>query len=73
MKGKIDKNGKLWLWRGNKYKIQECPIHGLTYNCGDWCPLFCEPEADTIEKIELDLCHSFHLFDKENFIDERGQ
>jgi len=42
MKFKINKNGYLEIFRKNSYKIQGCP-YGVNRDCGDWCPLFCEP------------------------------
>lgn len=45
--GKIDKDGFLWIERGEKYKQQYCPYHDLhpgLLRCGDFCPLFGEPQ-----------------------------
>ena len=83
MKGKIDKDGILWLERAGEFKRQKCVFtmtlirpEGLeayyqAQGCGDHCPLFCEPEDSTGGEIELSLCHTFHIFKKEDFKDER--
>ena len=72
MKGKIDKRGILWLQRGKSYREQRCP-YTMKYMqaCGDWCALFSEPEESAGDEIELSLCHTFHIFKKEDFKDER--
>jgi len=60
MKGKINSNGFLYIYRKDFYKIQYCPyscnqninyedwrpLYNCNQNiyCGDWCPLFGEPE-----------------------------
>ncbi len=53
MKRKIDDYGQLLIKRGEKYEIQLCPfahiqlseeVDGQLHYCGDWCPLFGEPE-----------------------------
>lgn len=47
MKGRIAKDGTLYLERAGKEKAQICPHHqGDEWGagrCGDWCPLFGEP------------------------------
>ncbi len=63
MKIKIDSEGRLWIERGGKYKMQECKdaiqyffkAHGSTGSnsfinraCGDWCPLFGEPSDEML-------------------------
>ncbi|NLX81331.1 MAG: hypothetical protein GXZ03_07205 [Proteiniphilum sp.] len=93
MKGKIDGNGQLLIKRGEKYEIQLCPfahihmsdeIDGQLMYCGDWCPLFGEPEYQVnseyyYESLEarknvpksakLNLCKKELHF--EDFVDER--
>jgi len=84
MKAKINKSGFLEIKRKGKYKLQFCPF---TFSsdfsaenrvCGDWCPLFGEPESillfDSIEGKtkqvwQLQLCHKTLQF--EEIIDER--
>lgn len=44
MKGEIDETGNLNIERAGKLKIQGCPTQE-NRNCGDWCPLFREPEV----------------------------
>lgn len=52
--GKINKDGFLHIQRGAELKAQSCP-HGpypaysdRTTLCGDWCPLFGEPDPQKI-------------------------
>ena len=75
MKGLI-KNGKLYIERRGKMIEQFCPF---TYNgdiCGDWCPLFGEPETDMVDSagavmgIYLQLCNSKVLYFNELEIQE---
>ncbi len=50
MKGKIDKDGSLWIQRGKVFRKQMCPFAGteaFKKSCGDWCPLF---DADGLSK-----------------------
>jgi hypothetical protein len=85
MKGKIISGGYLKILRGKKYKGQECPFDNIqdatTMPCGDWCPLFGEPEENTSLLITKDgsrvehngyilgLCHKELRF--EELKDER--
>lgn len=52
MKGRIDKDGHLEIYRQNRYIHQYCPFatigtgHRNNPECGDWCPLFSEPDID---------------------------
>ena len=89
MKGKIDSNGWLRIERGGKEKLQECPFMQRAFQvndvsiapCGDWCPLFDEPDFTEIPckygKSEpdggahLELCQTHYYF--EQFTDERGK
>lgn len=45
MKGKICSQGFLHIERAGELKPQGCPysVHASS-RCGDWCPLFSEPE-----------------------------
>ena len=54
MKGKINKMGCLRIDRAGKSTPQWCPRTGGDDQptCGDWCPLFGEPEAE----LELNEC-----------------
>ena len=79
MKGKIDSNGWLRIERGGKEKLQECPFTQKTFQvndltirepCGDWCPLFDEPDF-TDGGAHLELCQTHYYF--EQFTDEREQ
>ncbi len=50
MKVKIDEDGWLMLQRQSNMLLQCCPYQdtegGEGPRCGDWCPLFSEPEHD---------------------------
>lgn len=94
MKGKISAEGGLLIKRGEKYESQLCPfahtnlsdeVDGQLMYCGDWCPLFGEPEYQVnseyyYESLEarknvpksakLNLCKKELHF--EDFVDERG-
>ena len=71
MKIKISRAGHLYIERGlkkSKFKTQYCP-YTATGNgfaqCGDWCPLFGEPEHGVLK-----LCKTEISYDK--CIDERN-
>ena len=69
MKGKINEFGNLSIERAGQLKLQLCP-DGYGAACGDWCPLFHEPEHyQTKNQWTLDLCKTTLLFDE--FVDER--
>lgn len=60
MKIRINKNGFLNLERNGVFKPQLCPKQAMPSSesdvfCGDWCPLFGEPIADS----ELRLCDAY--------------
>jgi len=79
MNGKIDAKGWIHIERGGVMKDCFCPYgaasSGVT-RCGDWCPLFGEPEKQETSFPEgchttILLCHERELtFD--TFTDERG-
>jgi len=87
MKGKIDKDGVLFIERAGKMRAVTCPIHNPNFSdsevvCGDRCAMFGEPEkVDTSQVIagtliissgsRLSLCHKELVF--EEFTDERPQ
>jgi len=71
MRAKIDKNGFLWMSRKTKYKIQMCPLTNGITNCGDWCPLFQEPDEYGYKLIRLTLCKTSYVLDSDDFVDER--
>lgn len=86
MKGKIDENGFLYIERAGKTKKTLCPYDGECAPCGDWCPLFSEPEPakdavypdddscnyDLVPngKTWMRLCHGKYL-EFDEFTDER--
>lgn len=39
--------------------------------CGDWCPLFDEPEYDN-DEVVLRICSRGFEINKNDFVDERG-
>ena len=45
MKGIINTNGNLQIERGHKKVNQFCPFTEGERPCGDWCPLFGNPEV----------------------------
>jgi len=69
MKGKIDNDGSLFILRGKFEKDMECP--NSFPSCGDWCPLFGEPEKTINEWFfKIGICHGKTLvFDE--LTDER--
>jgi len=73
MKGKIDKDGFLWIERKGEWTKQFCPFVGDCNDwCGQWCPLFGEPFSKINHAgAELSLCKRTLYFD--TFKDERGQ
>lgn len=75
MKIKIDATGGLWIKRAADYKKVWCPITQTKDQCGDWCPLFGEPdpEEDADGNVTrysgIDLCHRARIVGE--IIDER--
>jgi len=71
---KINKLGNLEIERAGKFKVQYCP-HSATMLCGDWCPLFGEPQPikDGKKKWEmLNICRRVIPTDTgKKIIDER--
>ena len=59
MKGKIVKEGWLQIQRKGEFKEQYCPkrIEHIERLCGDWCPLFGEPEVQHFTNTELSNGH----------------
>jgi hypothetical protein len=70
---KINKLGNLEIERAGKFQSQGCPHKGG--NCGDWCPLFGEPQElnDGEKKWEMLLVcgHVISTEYGEKIIDER--
>jgi hypothetical protein len=72
MKGKIDRDGSLYLERAGKLKGQFCPHQKGLMNCGDWCPHFAEP-TETIDYTYLCIsCGCGKTFAFNELTDERG-
>jgi transcription elongation factor Elf1 len=74
VKGKIDRDGWLWIERAGEMKIQECPYQSCTAKCGDWCPHFGELEK-IVEELTVYLyisCGCDKTFAFGEFTDERG-
>jgi hypothetical protein len=64
MKGKVDKDGNLYLERTDVMRKQYCHHQsnfesGYGVECGDWCPLFSYLEAGGEHYINL--CHGTEL------------
>lgn len=55
MKGRIARNGNLFITREGTEKAQKCPLMGDRF-CNDSCPLFGDPRFDN-HLATLDLCH----------------
>ena len=78
MKGKINGFGYLQIERGGSHEIpggrlQGCPFGTGSESCGDWCPLFGEPEpycGNEQAIVVLEICKKKLVFDE--FVDERG-
>jgi len=68
MKGKIDKDGFLWIERKGEWTKQFCPFVSKVW-CGHWCPLFGEPEFIDGHP-RLSLCRKVLEF--VSLVDERG-
>ena len=82
MKIRIDKDGLLQLERAGKMASQSCPHQQGTIKhaiaCGDWCPLFTEPQKyrddafdDKPMTVSLVLCKNIWEVAIEDFTDER--
>lgn len=76
MNGKIDSAGQLIIQRNGIEKPQYCPYRECGNRCGDWCPLFGEPELNLghfpsihLNERSLRLCHTTLTFTE--FTDER--
>lgn len=76
MEIKIDKDGLLHIKRREKDEMQKCPYHcdneGYKTACGDWCPLFGDPDTYKDEDCEMDMlqiCNGRYLTG--TVIDER--
>jgi len=72
MKIEIDKNGSLSIERKGKMKHCGCPNQQADISCGDWCPLFGEPEpSDDIITVRLTICKKTFSLLRKDFIDKR--
>jgi len=69
MKAIIDKDGRLSIERAGRMKKQYCMTSNNMSQCGDWCPLFGEPDLTVTYKY-IRLCHKTVL-DLDTIIDER--
>ena len=63
VKLKINASGNLFVERAGKLKPQGCPYKEDNVPCGDWCPLFQEPEG------MIELCETTYSYSE--LIDER--
>jgi len=78
MKGKITEFGCFDIERAGKLKPQYCPYTSWdaepSNSCGDWCPLFGEPEAPEAYSKNWTLtvsCGSGITYVFDEFTDER--
>jgi len=83
MKIKISTKGFLLIKRDREFKQQLCPKQKITgtgdIKCGDWCPLFGEPEdVVTHRKVKLQsltLCDGTltgHIIDKRGEVEDEA-
>ena len=66
----IDDKGQLWMKRGTGVTQMLCPYAGGNKGCGDWCPLFHEPDI-TVSGAFLELCETAYRERIENITDKR--
>jgi hypothetical protein len=73
MKGEISIHGNLFLERAGIMSKQWCPFSegDAQAQCGDWCPLFGEPEQED-HTIILSLCKKTLRLKGGYFKDERN-
>ena len=76
MEIKINKEGLLMIKRRGTFVRQCCPRDPDGAKCGDWCPLFGEPETRAYARaindhISLSICGAHFDVLKKTFIDER--
>jgi DNA-directed RNA polymerase subunit RPC12/RpoP len=70
MIGRINKDGDLYIMRGDVEKAQFCP-GGYFCVCGDSCPQFGNLVKPDVDDIRLPICQSKILY-FEKLTDERG-
>lgn len=73
MKGKISKNGILYIERAGELKPQFCRRNNVGDHCNHFCPGFREPEKLADNNYVLELCHSIGVLRFTEFTDERGR
>jgi hypothetical protein len=70
MKIKINAAGFLHIRRPDEWQEQTCPV--CETPCGDWCPLFGEPEVSEMDYVVLEICQGRQLWcSAKDFVDER--
>ena len=69
---KIDKDGWLWIRRAGMLNKQFCPMSNTDVKCGDWCPLFGEPEVVAEGVVVIEICQE-KILRSECFTDERRE
>jgi len=72
MRIQINENGRLLLERAGWLKTQYCPKQAEAISCGDWCPLFGEPELKG-NIICISLCEKEICCKEKDFEDLRGR
>jgi hypothetical protein len=80
LKLKINKGGTLEIERAGQYEQQYCPFQpslpGDEHDvcCGDWCPMFDEPDPYHLDpdSVTLQICKKTFTLHKAFFRDERG-
>ena len=69
MRIEISENGYLWLERAGTMKRQDC--HYRDARCGDWCPLFGEPEQTRYGSTIVHLGCGYHTYIEGTITDKR--
>lgn len=63
MEGMISQSGLLYIKRGALIQEQHCPHSREHLHCGDWCPLFREPEVPEGSSVTmLKICNNTILY-----------
>lgn len=71
--GKISVDGNLIIKRAESFNPQGCPRDNDGGYCGDWCPLFGEPEniSEGGKDKKLQICQN-RILTFDEFTDERA-
>lgn len=53
MEIRIGAGGQLYIMRAGTLKMQGCPYDDNGHYCGDYCPLFGEPDMEPPQSLEI--------------------